>query len=110
MNVKLAKQRALRVRSSVKSVSDRPRLTVFRSNVHIWAQIIQDQKGATLVAVNDKSLKGTKTEKATLVGTKLAELATKAGIKAVVFDRGPYRYHGRIKALAEAARKAGLII
>lgn len=101
-------RRALRVRASLKSDSGRPRLSVFRSTMHIWAQVIDDAKHITLAAASDVALKGTKTEKAIAVGKKIAEVAQKAGITSVVFDRGSYRYHGRIRALAEAARVGGL--
>ena len=104
-------QRANRVRGKLKSVSSHPRLTVFRSNKHVWAQIIDDQKGVTLASQTDKSLKsfkGTKMEASEKVGELLAEKALKKGVTKVYFDRGSYKYHGRIKALAEAARKKGL--
>lgn len=101
-------RRSLRVRASLKSGSGRPRLSVFRSSMHIWAQIIDDSKHVTLAATSDIKQKGTKTERAIAVGKKIAEVAKKAGITSVVFDRGSYRYHGRIRALAEAARVGGL--
>ena len=100
-------RREIRVRSVVRSVS-RPRLTVFRSNAHIWAQLVDDVKGVTIAAASDVKLKGTKTEKAALVGATVAAAALAKKAKAIVFDRGAYRFHGRVKALAEAARKAGL--
>jgi large subunit ribosomal protein L18 len=91
-------------------------LSVFRSNIHIYAQVIDDTTGRTLVAASSKdraladSLSGkTKTERAEAVGQLLAERAKDAGIDKVVFDRGGYKYHGRVQALAEAARKGGLI-
>lgn len=93
----------------------RLRLAVFRSNKSIYAQIIDDDKGKTLVAVDEKNLKtekgakkATKAEKARLVGEILAKKAIKAGIKQVKFDRRSYKYHGRVKALAEGAREGGL--
>lgn len=88
----------------------RPRLIVFRSLAHIEAQIIDDVAGKTLVAANDLTLKakGTKTEHATAVGTAIAEKAKAKKITTVVFDRGGSKYHGRVKALAEAARAGGL--
>lgn len=101
----------MRVRKKLQAVSSRPRLSVFRSNKHIWAQIIDDNKGVTLAAVNDKKLKGselTKTQKAAIVGELVAQIALKNKIKKVTFDRGSYKYHGRIKSLAQAARKEGL--
>jgi len=87
-----------------------PRLSVFRSQKHIYAQIIDDKKRETLVAASDLnlSLKGTKTKKAEEVGKILATNALKKGIDKVVFDRGSYAYHGRVKSLAEAARQTGL--
>lgn len=107
-------KRKQRIRSrlhKVASTAGRPRLTVFRSNAHIWAQIIDDAKGVTLVASNDKTLegvKGTKLEKAAAVGADLAEKAKKSKVTKVIFDRGPYKFHGRVKALADAAREKGL--
>ncbi len=105
-------QRTLRVRRKLKAVAgDRPRLSIFRSNQHIWSQIIDDRQGVTLVAASSKNLKdfkGTKTQQASAVGKLLAEKALAKKIKRIYFDRGGYRFHGRIKALAEAARKAGL--
>ncbi len=104
-------RRALRVRSKIRKVSQYPRLSIYRSNAHIWAQIIDDKSGKTLLSASDSKLtKGTKSERAELVGQKIAELALKENIKQVVFDRGAYRFHGRVKALASSARKAGLTI
>lgn len=106
-------RRKNRIRARIKK-SGLPRLSVFRSNKHIYAQIIDDKAGKTLVAASDLNLdsklkeKKTKTQKAQLVGEKIAQLALKQKIKKVVFDRGCYLYHGRVKALAEAARQAGL--
>ncbi|EKD94111.1 MAG: 50S ribosomal protein L18 [uncultured bacterium] len=88
--------------------SSRPRLSVFRSNLHIWAQVIDDARGITLASASDQKLSGTKLAKAALVGELIAQKALAAKCREVVFDRGSYRYHGRVKALAEAARKAGL--
>jgi len=97
------------------NAATRPRLSVFRSGQHIYAQVIDDRKGETLAAASslDKELRGraksgANREAATAVGRLIAERAIKAGLKAVVFDRGAYLYHGRVKALAEAAREAGL--
>lgn len=88
------------------------RLSVFRSNKYIYGQIIDDKVGKTLAAVSDKDLakgtKGTRVEKARMVGKILAEKVSKKDIKEVVFDRGRYKYHGRVKALAEGAREGGL--
>lgn len=97
----------------MKGMIKRPRLSVFRSNKTIYAQIIDDKARKTLVSASEKEIKlkikgKTKVEKARLVGEILAQKATKKKIKKVVFDRGSYRYHGRIKALAEGAKKGGL--
>ena len=94
----------------IRGTSKRPRLAVFRSQKAIYAQIIDDEKGKTLAAANDKEIngKGTKIEKAGLVGDALAKKALKKKIKAVIYDRRHYQYHGRVKALAEGARKGGL--
>jgi large subunit ribosomal protein L18 len=107
------KKRHIRVRSKVIGSEERPRLCVFRSINHIYVQVIDDSKGTTLAAasskdavLNDKPKK--KTETADLVGSIIAQRAKSQGINKVVFDRGGYKYHGRIKALADAARKAGL--
>lgn len=112
MQLKNKKQnRTLRVRSIVKA-SGRPRLTIYRSNLHLWAQIIDDTKHVTLVSASTKALsfqKGdTKTIRATAVGAEIAKLAGAKKITKVVFDRGAYKYHGRVKAVAEAARAGGL--
>ena len=106
------KVRHERVREKVFGTSSCPRLCVFRSNTNIYAQIIDDEKGVTLVSASslDKelNLKNNNVESASKVGTSLAKKAIKAGIKEVVFDRGGYMYHGKVKALAEAARESGL--
>ena len=114
-NEKTAKRRA-RVRKHVKgNASGRPRLSVHRSSAHIYAQVIDDVKGATLAAASsmDKTLKGAlksgaNKSAAAAVGKLVAERALKAGVKEVVFDRGAFLYHGRVKALADAAREGGL--
>jgi large subunit ribosomal protein L18 len=102
-----------RVRKKVFGTSESPRLSVFRSNTHIYGQLIDDEKGVTLAAFSSKSseieaLKGTKSEKAYQVGKVLGERATANGISSVVFDRNGYLYHGRVKNLAEGAREGGL--
>jgi large subunit ribosomal protein L18 len=100
-----------RIRSRVSGTEQRPRLAVFRSVKHIYAQVIDDSKGHTVVAAssNEKDLKnGGNVAGAKEIGKLVAERAKDKGIKAVVFDRGGYQYHGRVKALAEAAREAGL--
>lgn len=103
------KRRAHRTRVQISSgTPERPRLSVHRSIKSISAQLIDDTTGTTLVATNDKSATGTKSEKAAAVGKSIAEAATAKGITTVVFDRGAFRYHGRVKALADAAREAGL--
>ena len=109
-------RRAARVRKQVKKVAgERPRLLVYRSSKNIYAQIIDDSKGHTLAAAStlDKDIKGSlktgaDTSAAVEVGKLIAERAKKAGVSQVVFDRGPYIYHGRVKALADAAREGGL--
>lgn len=101
-----------RIRKIVSGTAARPRLSVFRSNKEIYAQLIDDVNGTTLGAVSsrDKGVdsKGTNVEVATTVGKLIAEVALKAGIDTITFDRGGYLYHGRIKSLAEGARAAGL--
>jgi large subunit ribosomal protein L18 len=112
----LARQRRhTRVRKQVSGTAERPRLCVFRSLNHIYAQIIDDSEGKTLTAASDldaevkeKVADKKKGECAEIVGSLAAERALSKGIKKVVFDRGGFKYHGRIKILAEAARKAGL--
>lgn len=104
-------KRLKRVRGKLAQNIGIPRLSVFRSGQHIWAQIIDDKHGHTLVATStksDKEIKGTKTEKAQAVGQKIAKLALEKNIKNIRFDRGLYRYHGRVKALADGARSGGL--
>jgi large subunit ribosomal protein L18 len=108
-------RRHVRVRLKVKGTDSRPRLCVFRSLNHIYAQVIDDSRGHTLVSAstNDPEIRGdtagkSKTGKAELAGTLLARRAVDKGISQVAFDRGGYKYHGRVKALAEAARQGGL--
>jgi large subunit ribosomal protein L18 len=105
-------RRHRRVRKNVQGTAERPRLAVFRSNKGISAQLIDDLEAKTLAAASwqglAKSFKGNKTEQASEVGKALAAAAKKAGIEAVVFDRGGYLYHGRVKALADGAREGGL--
>jgi large subunit ribosomal protein L18 len=100
-----------RIRRKMAGTEARPRLNVYRSLNHIYAQVIDDQKGETLVSASTLGLKvktGGNVAAAKEIGKAVAELAVKQGIKKVVFDRGGYLYHGRIKALADAAREAGL--
>ena len=105
-------KRLLRTRSKVRGSTPRPRLSVFRSHRHIFAQIIDDQQGITLVSVSDQEIKPqsdlTKTALAQKVGQLLAQKAIKAKITQVVFDRGLHKFHGRLKALAESSREGGL--
>ena len=109
---KIRQKRHLRVRSHIHGTAERPRLNVFRSLAHIYVQVIDDDKQVTLTAASsmDKGFKGNggNIEGAKLVGAAIAKKALAAGITEVVFDRGGYIYHGRIKALAEAAREGGL--
>ncbi len=104
-----------RVRAKVSGTSERPRLAVFRSLNHVYAQVIDDESGVTLAAasstehdVRAQSDGKRKSEASTAVGTLVAQRAVEQGIKSVIFDRGGYQYHGRVKALADAARKGGL--
>ncbi|HTU24687.1 MAG TPA: 50S ribosomal protein L18 [Pirellulales bacterium] len=108
-------RRAWRVRKRIRGTAQRPRLTVFRSHKHIAAQLIDDQSGRTLAAAStsEGELRGQvkyggNRTAAEAVGRTLAERALAAGVKQVAFDRGPFQYHGRVAALADAARKAGL--
>jgi large subunit ribosomal protein L18 len=105
----------VRIRKKLRGTNERPRLAVFRSTAHIYAQVIDDTKGVTLVAASSteapsggKKSTGGNVAAAKEIGKRVAERAKENGIKQVVFDRGGYLYHGRIKALAEAAREAGL--
>lgn len=110
-NNSLRLARHARVRNKVNGTSETPRLNVFRSNAQIFAQIIDDEKGVTLVSSSSLELKikdGGNQEGARKVGEDIAAKAKKAGITRVVFDRGGYQYHGRVQALAEAARENGL--
>ena len=104
-------KRRRRVRAKIHGTASRPRISVFRSNRGIEAQLVDDLEGKTLAAaswLNLKSFKGSKTEQAAEVGKLLAQNAKKAGVETAVFDRGGYLYHGRVKALADAAREGGL--
>ncbi|WP_374471971.1 50S ribosomal protein L18 [Phenylobacterium sp.] len=108
------KRRAQRVRTRLRKVAaGRPRLSVFRSSKNIYAQVIDDEAGVTLAAASsleggENKQKGSDREAAARVGALVAQRAIEKGVKAVVFDRGGYLYHGRVKALADAAREAGL--
>ncbi|WP_309570119.1 50S ribosomal protein L18 [Deinococcus sp.] len=103
-------RRKLRARRKVRTAAgERLRLSVYRSSKHIYAQIIDDSKGITVAAATSAAVKsGNKTDTAAAVGKALAAVALEKGVKQVVFDRGSYRYHGRVKALADAAREGGL--
>ena len=105
-------RRHRRVRGKIRGSAERPRLFVFRSNRGVFAQLIDDDTGRTLAAASwlelPKSFKGDKTEQAAEVGKRIAAAAKSAGVESVVFDRGGYLYHGRVKALAEGAREGGL--
>ena len=115
MTIKLTKKgqrtrRHNRIRAKVSGTSERPRLAVFKSNSYLYAQLIDDTKGATLAAVSDMGLKGkTKTERAKLAGEALAKSAKAKGLASVVFDRGGFIYTGRVRAFAEGAREGGLV-
>jgi large subunit ribosomal protein L18 len=106
--------RHVRLRKRISGGPDRPRLSVFHSNRHFYVQLIDDESGKTLLALSTKSpdlqpkLTGKPVERATLLGTELGQRAAGAGIKHVVFDRGGHAFHGQVKAMAEAARAAGL--
>ena len=109
--VEARERRHRRVRKKVRGTAARPRLAVFRSLAHIHAQLIDDVARRTLAAASSlevKEAKGTRSDVAKVVGQRLGERARSAGTESVVFDRGGFRYHGRVKALAEAARAAGL--
>lgn len=108
---KLRQKRHGRVRRNISGTAESPRLSVFRSNQHIYAQLIDDVAGVTIASASDleqENQKGNKTENASAVGKAIAERGTQKGIKKVVFDRGGYLYHGRVAALATAARENGL--
>jgi large subunit ribosomal protein L18 len=110
-------RRHLRVRAKVSGTADRPRLNVFRSSIHTYAQLIDDTAGRTIAAAStlEPGVKGkldsgsTKTDKAKVVGQLISERAKDHGITTVVFDRGGYKFHGRVKAVADGAREGGLI-
>jgi large subunit ribosomal protein L18 len=105
-------RRKIRVRSRIRGTKEKPRLSVFRSHKYIYAQLIDDIAGKTLVSASSRKLKKKmkKTEAAEEVGKIIAEKALKANITTAVFDRGPYKYHGRVKRLVESCRKNGLKI
>jgi large subunit ribosomal protein L18 len=104
-------RRRFSIRAKLRGTTERPRLVVFRSNSDIYAQIVDDSKGFTLASVGSVKIadKLKKTEKSVAVGKQIAAMATEKGITKVVFDRNGYLYHGRVKALADAAREGGLV-
>lgn len=101
-------RRKARVRAKIHGTAERPRLVVFRSLNNIYAQVIDDEAGKTLVSASDIKNKGKKTDNAKSIGEEIAKQAKAKKIETVVFDRNGYKYHGRVKALAEAAREGGL--
>jgi large subunit ribosomal protein L18 len=105
-------RRHIRGRAKIAGTAERPRVAVFKSNTHLYVQAINDVTGATIAAVNDAQLKkaGTKTEHATEAGTKLAALLKDKGVTVVVFDKAGFKYHGRVKAVAEALRAGGITL
>lgn len=110
-NLKIQKRLRLhkKIRTQISGTESRPRLAVFRSNEYIYAQLINDDTATTIAAANDLKITGkSKTERAKEVGVNIANLAKKAGINTVVFDRAGFKYGGRIKTLADSAREAGL--
>ena len=111
IKAKRYQERKNRVRAKISGTKERPRLSVYRSNNHIYGQIIDDVAGKTLVSASDvkSKEKGNKSEIAGKVGEEIAKVAIAKKIKKVVFDRNGFAYHGRVKALAEGARKGGLV-
>ena len=110
---KIRIRRAARARAIIKGTAERPRLSVFRSNRFVYAQLIDDAKGTTVISISSRgksASKKSKTEEAAVIGRELAKRAMESNIKNAVFDRGKYAYHGRVKALCEGAREGGLQI
>lgn len=113
-NKTIARQKIrYRIRKKISGTASKPRLSVYRSNASIYAQLIDDENGVTIASANSRqkdiaAQKGTKTEISKMVGTAIARKAMELGINQVVFDRGGYIYHGRVKAVAEGAREGGL--
>ncbi|MBU6490689.1 50S ribosomal protein L18 [Patescibacteria group bacterium] len=108
-NSELRKRRHARVRSIVKGTPERPRLAVYKSNRFVSAQLIDDTAGKTIAAAHGREFKGAQSVQARAVGETIAKKAKAAGITAIVFDRGGYRYGGQVKTLADAAREGGLV-
>lgn len=102
------RRRHFRVRKRVNGTAERPRLVVFRSDKHIYAQLVDDSARRTIMTVSDTGFEGRKVEKSFEVGKKVASLAKERGLTSIVFDRGGYLYHGRVKAVADGAREGGL--
>ncbi len=102
-------RRRKRIRAKVVGTAERPRLSVYKSNAYMYAQIIDDSKGVTIASASSMNVKGNKTEASAKVGTELAKLAIAKGVTKVVFDRGGFIYTGRVRALADAAREGGLV-
>ena len=107
-NADRRRRRHQRVRNHLAGTGERPRLVVYRSLKHIAAQIVDDDARRTLMAVSDQGITGTKTQRASEVGKRIAAKAKESGVSKIVFDRAGYRYHGRVKALADGAREGGL--
>lgn len=103
-------RRHARVRSKISGTSEMPRVSVFRSNAHIFVQVIDDTSNKTILGLSDKGLKGTKSERAFAIGKTIAESIMKSGVKTALFDRGGYKYHGRVQNVAAGLRDAGLKI
>jgi large subunit ribosomal protein L18 len=101
-------KRHLRVRKKVSGTSERPRLVVYRSLKHIYAQLVDDTAQRTILTISDQGIEGKKSEKSAEVGRRVAAKAKETGVTKVVFDRAGYRYHGRVKAVADGAREGGL--
>ncbi len=102
------RRRHFRVRKKVNGTSERPRLVIYRSLKHIYAQLVDDDTQRTIMTVTDNGLDGKKSEKSFEVGKRIAARAKEAGVTKIVFDRGGYLYHGRVKAVADGAREGGL--
>ncbi len=109
-NISKRERRHKRIRSRLSGTAERPRLAVFKSNKFIYAQLIDDAAGRTLCSASDiKNAKGTKVDRAIAIGAEIAEKAKKSNITSIVFDRGGFRFTGRVKALADSAREKGLV-
>lgn len=113
MSLTSGQRRAYRTRNKIKATAERPRLSVFRSSQHIYAQVIDDAKGVTVASASTlekdvRDVTGATKDAAAAVGKRLAERAKAAGVSAVVFDRGGFIFHGRVKSLADGAREGGL--